>query len=139
MLPASLFCSALVATAVAVLCISWHDCKLVTALTTIVNALPAPSARSYVPPPAGVPAPQLSTCDPTAPVIVHCGVLVVHVTPPPLGSGSLSVTPFASPGPRFVTTIVNVAVPPAVTVPPSGVFTTCSTGLVINTGSSAHG
>src|SRR5580765_6752959 len=101
----------------------------------MVTALPAPSARSNVPAPADTPTPQFSTCDPAAPLMLQFGVLVVHVTPPPDGSGSDSVTFFARPGPRLVTTIVNVAVAPATIVWLSGVFTTCSTGCVTTTGS----
>ena len=39
----------------------------------------------------------------------------------------------ARPGPRFVTSIVNVAVPPALTVPPSGVFSTVTSGHLTTT------
>ncbi len=41
--------------------------------------------------------------------------LIDHATP--AGSGSLSVTLLATPGPSFVTTIVNAAVSPALIVP----------------------
>src|SRR5258705_345971 len=48
------------------------------------------------------------------------------------GSASFNVTPWATPGPRFVSTIVKVAVSPAVIKLPapgtSGVLSICSTG-----------
>src|SRR5438105_3929459 len=46
----------------------------------------------------------------------------------PLGSTSLSVTPFAGPTPVFVTVIVKPACPPAVTEAASAVFVTDSFG-----------
>src|SRR6187200_1173550 len=122
MSPTSLTDGALLALAVPVLFIllfgaamrasAVHVCRVVTADTTTVVVKPA----------AAVPKLQLSTCAPTAPLIVQPAVAVVQVTPPPAGSGSLSVKAFAAPGPLFVTTIVNVAVAPAVIVPPSGVL-----------------
>src|SRR4029079_6289783 len=120
---------ALVATAVAVLFMAAHCAALVTALTTAVND--APSLKS-------VPRLQFNVCDPGDPVTLQPKLDVVQLTPPPAGSGSLSVALFATPGPRLVTTIVNVAVAPSMIVAPSGVFTICSTGLVMVTGSSAH-
>src|SRR5205814_958747 len=73
---------------------------------------------------------QLSFCDPTAPLTVQPVVEVAQVTPPPAGSGSSTrVTPVAVPGPRLVTTMVNVAVSPAVIVPLSGVLAIASTGV----------
>src|SRR5580765_4485485 len=54
----------------------------------------------------------------------------------PAGKVSVRVTFFATPGPLFVTTIVNAAVSPAVIVPLSAVFTTWTSGqsTVIVTG-----
>jgi hypothetical protein len=51
----------------------------------------------------------------------------------PAGSGSLSVTLRATPGPRFETTIVNAAVSPALIVPESAVFTTLTSGHATST------
>src|SRR5437660_1005267 len=65
---------------------------------------------------------QPKLCEPTAPVTVQPAVAVLHDTPPPASSGSLIATPVSVPGPLLVTTMVNVAVDPAVTVPPSGVL-----------------
>src|SRR5712691_3483652 len=72
---------------------------------------------------------QPKLCAPTAPVTVQPTVAVVHVTLPPAGSGSLIATPVAVPGPLLVTTMVKVAVSPAVIVPLSGVFAIASTGV----------
>ena len=51
----------------------------------------------------------------------------VHVSP--LGNVSVSTTVFALPGPLFVTTMVNVAVSPAVISPEVGLFVSASTGV----------
>src|SRR4029434_5969132 len=89
---------------------------LVTAVTTAVKV--AFTARL---PGAGTA--QFSFCDPTAPLTPHPVVDVAQGTTPRARSGSSTmVTPVAIPGPRLVTTIVNVAVSPAVIVPLSGVF-----------------
>ena len=55
-------------------------------------------------------------------------VAVVQFTPPPAGNASVIVTLAAVPGPRLVTTMVNVAVSPAVIVAPSGVLAIDSAG-----------
>src|SRR5262249_26207937 len=96
-------------------------CNVVGAVTTAVNDAPC----------ASVPTVQFNVCAPTAPVTLQFGVAVDHVTPvpPPAGSGSLIATPVAVPGPLLVTTMVNVAVSPAVIVVPSGVFTIAITGI----------
>ena len=98
--------------------------KYLTAVATTVFAVFA----------AMSPSAQLSDCVPGAPLTVQPVEPVVQFTPPPGGSVSLSVTLFAVPGPRLVTTMVNVAVSPAVTVPPaspgkSGLLAIVSTGV----------
>src|SRR5207237_673702 len=73
--------------------------------------------------------PQLNTCG-LVPLIaqpVTAGVSA-HVTPPPSGSVSVSVTLLATPVPVLVTTIVKVAVSPALIICPSGVLTTVRLG-----------
>src|SRR2546430_2181358 len=93
--------------------------KLVAALNTMVfDALAAMSPKL-----------QLSTCG-LVPLIAQpftTGVSA-QVTPPPSGSVSVSVTLLARPVPVLVTTIVNVAVSPALIVCPSGVLTTVRLG-----------
>src|ERR1700675_488472 len=112
MLPGSLTCAALVALALAVFGIAVHLPRLVTALTTAVNELPAVRLAIVQP----------STWVPTGPVMLQPAVLVLQVPPPPAGSGSLIVTLVAVPGPLLVTTMVKVAVSPAVMAAPSGVL-----------------
>ena len=114
MLPGSCALGALVALAVARFGIVVHAWRLVSACTTTVTD--APGAKS--------PKLQESVCAPGAPLIEHPAELVCQVTPPPAGSGSLSVTPKAGPAPVLLTTMVNVAVSPALIVCPSGVLTT---------------
>src|SRR5438874_1941144 len=115
MLPTSCTVAALEDVTVPVLFITAHAVRDVGAVTTAVN----------VPACASAPIGQFRTCVPTGPVTVQPAPEdSVHVTPPPAGSGSFSTTLLAVPGPPFVTRIVNVAVWPAVTVPPSGVLAT---------------
>src|SRR5205085_408097 len=71
---------------------------------------------------------QLNACVAPLPVIVQPAAPVAQVSAAPLGSGSVKVTPFAGPGPLLVSTILKVAVCPAVIVPPSGVLAITSTG-----------
>src|SRR5437867_60192 len=113
MLPGSLASGALVACAVARFGIVVHAWKLVTALTTTVTE--APAARS--------PKLQDNDCAPGAPLTLHPADAVVQFTPPPAGSGSVSVTLLATPVPVLLTTMVNVAVSPALIICPSGVLT----------------
>src|SRR6185295_2497107 len=118
---------ALVEVTVATLSICWHLPRLVTALTVSVFEVFAAMSPSV----------HCSVCTPATTFTAHnCGLVtgVVQVTPPPEGSGSLFVTAFAVPGPLLVTTMVNVAVSPAVIKPPvspgtSGLFTIASTGV----------
>src|SRR5206468_504944 len=114
----SLASAALVACAVARFGIVVHAWKLVSALTTTVADPPA--ARS--------PKLQDSDCAPGAPLTLHPADAVVQFTPPPAGSGSVRVTLVAVPVPVLLTTMVNVAVSPALIVCPSGVLTTVSCG-----------
>jgi len=74
-------------------------------------------------------------------LMLQPAVDVVQLMPPPAGNGSLIVTPRASPGPWFWTTIVNVAVPPGLMVAPSGVFEIVNDGgvQVIEPGSDTCG
>src|SRR5206468_157498 len=106
MVPLSFFDAALVELAVAVLFSSAHVCNVVGAVTTAVNDVPC----------ASEPMVQLSVWVPTLPATEQPDVAVLQFTPvpPPAGSGSLIATPVAVPGPLLVTTIVNVAVSPAV-------------------------
>src|SRR6188472_1577870 len=48
--------------------------------------------------------------------------LIDHAMPGPVGSGSLSVTDLATPGPALCTPMVNPMLVPALTVPASAVF-----------------
>src|SRR5438093_1231065 len=109
MLPVSCADGLLVALAVARFGIAVHDWKLVTAVTTTGRDCPAAKSPKL----------QLSTFAAT----LQPAVAVVHVRPPGAGSGSFSVTLFAVPGPALLTTMVNVAVSPALIVAPSGVLT----------------
>src|SRR5437667_247755 len=118
MLPGSLTSGLLDACPVARLGIVVQACGLVTPLTTIVAD--APAARS--------PKLQDSDCAPGAPLTLHPAEAVVQFTPPPAGSGSFSVTLLATPGPALLTTMVKVAVSPALIVCPSGVLTTLRFG-----------
>src|SRR5436853_223124 len=121
MLPSSCFDTALVALAVAVLFNCAHVSKVVGAVTTAVNEVPC----------ASEPTVQFSVCAPTLPATEQPDVAVLQFTPvpPPAGSGSLVGTPVAVPGPLLVTTMVNVAVSPAVIVVPSGAFLIASPGI----------
>src|SRR2546430_1816016 len=118
-LPVSVIVGLLPALTVARFGIAAHATGLVTALNTTV--FEAPLARS--------PKLQVSTCGfaPAMPQPVTAGVSA-QVTPPPSGSVSVSVTFLAVPTPPLFTTIVNVAVSPALIVCPSGVFTTVRFG-----------
>src|SRR5437667_464144 len=118
MLPGSETGGLLVALAVARFGIVVHAWKVVCALTTTVTD--APGAKS--------PKLQDSDCAPGAPLTLQPADAVVQFTPPPAGSGSVSVTLLATPGPALLTTMVNVAVSPAAIVCPSGVLTTLSCG-----------
>src|SRR5215212_1779581 len=69
---------------------------------------------------------QLRTSLLTGPLIEQDALSSLQSTP--AGRLSVRVTSRATPGPRFSTTIVNVAVPPALTLPPSGVFVTLTSG-----------
>src|SRR4051812_7581502 len=109
----------LVATADAKLFIWAHACAEVAAVTTAVTAEPAETSPKL----------QFNTCVPTGPVMLQPAEEVCHVTPPPAGSESVNVTAVAGPGPLFVTTMVKVAVCPAVIVLPSGVLAIESTGI----------
>src|SRR5947207_2043592 len=114
MQPPSLTGGLLVALAVAArLFITVHAVGVVSAVNTIV--LTAPPTRS--------PKLQFSVCGGVA-VIAHPATAGVsaHVTPPPTGNMSVTVTLFAVPSPALVNTIVKVSVSPAVMVVPSGVF-----------------
>ena len=113
MVPSSWTCPAFDAAAVAVFGYVAHAWRLVCAVTTAVNEAPC----------ASVPTLQCSAFATT----VQFGVAVPHVRP--AGSGSSMTTFNAVPGPKLVTTMVNVAVSPALIVCPSGVFTICSTGV----------
>ena len=73
---------------------------------------------------------QVSVCAPGAPLIEQPAVLVCQFTPPPAGSGSVSTTAVAVPSPLLLTTMVNVAVSPALIVCPSGVLTIARPGPV---------
>src|SRR5207302_667145 len=90
-----------------------HAVKLVAALNTTVFAAP----------PIMSPKLQFSVCgfEPVIAQPVTAGVNA-QVTPPPMGSMSVSVTLLAVPVPALVSTIVNVAVSPALIVCPSGVL-----------------
>src|SRR5437762_846747 len=88
--PESLTWSALVATAVAVLFITVQAAGLVAAVTTAVKVAPCRKSTPKL---------QFSVCDPIEPLTVHPLVAVVQFTPPPAGSGSLTVPFFAFPGP----------------------------------------
>src|SRR5712691_3254123 len=110
MRPGSLASGVLVECAVARFGIVVHACALVTAVTTTVTD--APAAKS--------PKLQDSDCAPGAPLTLHPADAVVQFTPPPAGSGSVSVTLLATPGPALLTTMVKVAVSPALITCPSG-------------------
>src|SRR4026208_2086096 len=69
---------------------------------------------------------QLRVSLPTSPVIRQDRLSSDQSIP--AGRASLRVTLRAMPGPRLVTTIVNVAGLPALTSPPSGVFATVTSG-----------
>src|SRR5262245_57379045 len=112
MLPGSETCAVLSPLAVAVLFSVGQLPTAVTALTAAVNDEPCEIGRAACRR-AGV-ASLAVMAQPTVPV--------VQVSVAPEGRGSLITTLFAVPGPLLVTTMVKVAVPPAVTVPPSGVF-----------------
>src|SRR6266536_1884496 len=118
MLPGSDTGGLLVALAVARFGIVVHAWKLVTAVTTTVTDAPAAMSPKL----------QLSVCAPGAPLTLHPAEAVVQFTPPPAGSGSVSVTLLATPVPVLLTTMVNVAVSPALIVCPSGVLSTLSAG-----------
>src|SRR5438309_1820351 len=70
---------------------------------------------------------QLNACVAPLPVIVQPAVPVAQVSAAPLGSGSVKVTPFAGPGPLFVSFPSRRSSDLAVTVPPSGVLAITST------------
>jgi hypothetical protein len=79
-----------------------HAWKLVlAATTTVVDPLAAMSPKL-----------QLRF----NPLVVHPVVVVIQVRPPPEGSVSLSVTVLAVPVPVLLTTMVKVAVSPALIV-----------------------
>ena len=68
---------------------------------------------------------QLSTCEPTAPVIEQALAVwdwIDQFTPDPAGRGSLMATPVAVPWPEFVTPTVNPICEPAFTVVASAVL-----------------
>src|SRR5437016_4567633 len=69
----------------------------------------------YDAPAAMSPKVQLRSCDPWAPLIEQAEPVwdwMVHVTPGSDGSGSLTVTPVAVPGPEFDTVMVNPTLVP---------------------------
>src|SRR4051794_16832135 len=95
------------------------------------KVLPARFAETvYVFDPPGTRSPtvQSRTCAPSAPVIAQPASPVVQWTAAVPGSASCSVTAFAVPWPMFSTLIENVAVSPALIVPPSGVLVTFTSG-----------
>src|SRR6266581_8022125 len=106
MRPGSLTSGLLVACAVARFGIVVHAWKLVSALTTTVTD--APAAKS--------PKLQDSDCAPGAPLTLQPADAVVQFTPPPAGSGSVSVAFLSVPGPALLITMVKVAVSPALIV-----------------------
>src|SRR5437763_44514 len=119
MLPGSVIVGLLVALTDSRLGIEAHGVKLVAALNTMVfDAAAAISPKL-----------QLSTCG-LVPLIaqpVTAGVNA-HVTPPPIGSLPLTLTPTPFPYTTLFRSIVNVAVSPALIVCPSGVLTTVRLG-----------
>src|SRR5262249_60888859 len=104
----------LLALTVTWLCRVPQSAASVVPLTWIVRE--APEARS--------PKEQLST-----PALMEQSALS-WVQSTPVGRVSVRVTFFATPGPLLVTTIVNAAASPALTVPLSLAFTTCRLLLV---------
>ena len=109
----------MLALALAVLFHTAHTVALVAAVTVAVNAAPGPS----------VPTVHVRICGLVA-LMLQLGVTVAHVTPPLFGKVSVITTLFAVPCPVLVTTMVNVAVSPALIAgaPTSGDFAIASTG-----------
>src|SRR5438270_203586 len=129
-------------------------CTVMVALAVILGALVAESVAvlGYVPqllpfvplvictdalvPGAISPKAQLSTCDPTAPLIAHVpgpvyAGLIDQETPGPAGSGSRNVTPVAVPANSIwwlLAVMVKPIVLPAVTVAASAVLLRVSRG-----------
>src|SRR6266702_1844301 len=74
---------------------------------------------------------QLRTSLPTAPVIEQASAVCESIdqsTPLPLGSGSLIVTPAASPGPALLAVTVKPICVPAFTAAASAVFSSDRSG-----------
>src|SRR5271169_4275434 len=88
------------------------------------------------PPDSKLPNAQVSTWLPIAPAIeqvpgpLYAG-LIVQLISVPLGSGSLSPTPFTEPGPALLTMIVIPTGVPAATDAASGVLVAASCPLVV--------
>ena len=76
---------------------------------------------------------QLRTCAPSAPAIEQPASAVVQWTAAVPGRLSVRVTFFAVPWPMFSTLIENVAISPALIVPPSGVLVTLTSGQLTAT------
>src|SRR5262249_8520166 len=100
--------------------------KLVAPLSTIVRTAPLPKSPKLHVSTCGVGGPNALTVHP---VTAGDSAQFTPLAPvPPSGSVSTSVTLLAVPLPVLVSTMVKVAVSPALMVCPSGVFVTCRFG-----------